>query len=120
MGAKSCQLWAVAGLQEPRATRLPRIPGLGTLQDSSSSSSVGNGTAGNKVDGSSVCLAVLEPRFTLSSGLEVGGNGNLTTWSGVDCRFAIVKSSIAGNPHQPLRTIMAQQLAPLALVCACV
>jgi hypothetical protein len=73
MGAKSCQLWAVSGLQEPRATRLPRIPGLGALQgNSSSSSNVASGGAVDKADGSSVCLAVLEPRFTLSSGLEVG------------------------------------------------
>jgi hypothetical protein len=87
IGAKSCQLWAVAGLQEPRATRLPRIPGLGILQggSSSSSSSSSNVAGGNAGVGAaaadreggqsgniSVCLAVLEPRFTLSSGLEVG------------------------------------------------
>lgn len=79
MGAKSCQLWAVAGLQEPRAVRLPRIPGLGVLQGGSNSSSnvAGAGAAaadreGGQGGSSSVCLAVLEPRFTLSSGLEVG------------------------------------------------
>ncbi|WIA22377.1 hypothetical protein OEZ85_004684 [Tetradesmus obliquus] len=78
MGAKSCQLWAVAGLQEPRAVRLPRIPGLGVLQGGSNSSSnvAGAGAAaadreGGQGGSSSVCLAVLEPRFTLSSGLEV-------------------------------------------------
>jgi hypothetical protein len=73
MGAKSCQLWAVSGLQEPRATRLPRIPGLGALQgnSSSSSSNVASGSTADKFDGGSVCLAVLEPRCTLSSGLEV-------------------------------------------------
>jgi hypothetical protein len=69
MGAKSCQLWAVSGLQKPRATCLPRIPGVGPLQGNSSS--VASGSTADKVDGSSVCLAVLEPRFTLSSGLEV-------------------------------------------------
>lgn len=58
LGASSNQLWAVVGLQEPRAVRLPAIPGL--TGNSSSSAAVS-------------CLAVLEPQFTLSNGLEVGG-----------------------------------------------
>lgn len=69
VGSSSCQLWAVAGLQEPCAARLPRIPGLGTLPSSGSSSNVGG--AGVQGSAAGVCLAVLEPRFTLSSGLEV-------------------------------------------------
>lgn len=59
VGASSSQFWAVIGLQEPRATRLPQIPGLGS------------GDAGSLGSSSVSCLAVLEPRFTLSSGLEV-------------------------------------------------
>jgi hypothetical protein len=56
----------------PWAKCLQDMPGLGALQGNSSSSIVASGGAVDKVDGSSVCLAVLEPRFTLSSGLEVG------------------------------------------------
>lgn len=56
LGANSTQLWAAVGLQEPRAVRLPAIPGL--TNNSSSSAAVS-------------CLAVLEPQFTLSNGLEV-------------------------------------------------
>lgn len=56
LGASSNQLWAVVGLQEPRAMRLPAIPGA--------TGGTGGGTAVS-------CIAVLEPQFTLSSGLEV-------------------------------------------------
>jgi hypothetical protein len=48
------------------------MPGPGALQGNSSSSNVASGGAADRADSSSVCLAVLEPRFTLSSGLEVG------------------------------------------------
>jgi hypothetical protein len=79
MGAKSRQLWAVAGLQEPRATRLPSVPGLGAVLQGSSNVPASGGasvgaTAADREGGSSsssVCLGILEPRFTLSSGLEV-------------------------------------------------
>jgi hypothetical protein len=57
LGASSKQLWAVIGLQEPRAVRLPRIPGLTNISNSSAAVA---------------CMAVLEPQFTLSNGLEVG------------------------------------------------
>jgi hypothetical protein len=56
LGASSNQLWAVVGLQEPRAVRLPPIPGLTGIISSSAAVS---------------CLAVLQPQFTLSNGLEV-------------------------------------------------
>lgn len=56
LGSSSNQLWAVVGLQEPRALRLPAIPGLTGISSSSAAVS---------------CLAVLQPQFTLSNGLEV-------------------------------------------------
>jgi len=56
LGARSNQLWAVVGLQDPRAVRLPALPGV-----------TGSGGSSAAVS----CLAVLEPQFTLSSGLEV-------------------------------------------------
>jgi hypothetical protein len=57
LGSNSKQLWAVIGLQEPRAVRLPPIPGLTNISNSSAAVA---------------CLTVLEPQFTLSNGLEVG------------------------------------------------
>lgn len=57
LGSNSKQLWAVIGLQEPRAVRLPPIPGLTNISNSSAAVA---------------CMAVLEPQFTLSNGLEVG------------------------------------------------
>jgi hypothetical protein len=72
LGARSAQLWAVNGLQEPRAVRLPTVPGLTSSSSSGGSSggvAAGAGAAGG--GGSVSCLAVLEPQFTLSSGLEV-------------------------------------------------
>ena len=57
LGALSNQLWAVVGLQDPRAVRLPAIPSV-------------TGTSAGPA--AVACMAVLEPQFTLSSGLEVG------------------------------------------------
>lgn len=91
LGAVSRQLWMVAGLAQPRATRLPVIPGLTSSSSSSGNSGgsgppsggakagSGGGVAGGATSrGSSggaasgtMCIAVLEPRFTLSGGLEV-------------------------------------------------
>eukprot|EP00879_Flechtneria_rotunda_P017255 GHRR01018076.1.p1 GENE.GHRR01018076.1~~GHRR01018076.1.p1 ORF type:complete len:487 (+),score=167.02 GHRR01018076.1:290-1750(+) len=73
IGASTHRLWAVVGLEEPRAVRLPAIPALqktATITSSKSSSTAG--PAGGAAGSSAVsCIAVLEPRFTLSSGLEV-------------------------------------------------
>jgi hypothetical protein len=69
LGASSNQLWAVVGLQEPRAVRLPAIPGL-------------TGNSGSNAAVS--CLALLEPQFTLSNGLEVSRQH-------LPCRVSIAK-----------------------------
>lgn len=64
------------GLQEPRATRLPQIPGVGGAAAAAASGAAaagGGGVEGVVSDGKVSCIAVLEPRYTLSSGLEVGG-----------------------------------------------
>lgn len=65
LGARSNQLWAVVGLQDPRAVRLPALPGV-----------TGSGGSSAAVS----CLAVLEPQFTLSSGLEVLAAVGETVW----------------------------------------
>lgn len=59
LGASSKQLWAVMGLQEPRAVRLAPVPGLTGISNSTTDAS---------------CLAVLEPQFTLSNSLEVSSS----------------------------------------------
>lgn len=79
LGASSNQLWAVVGLQEPRATRLPGIPGLTGVAGSTSAVS---------------CLAVLEPQFTLSSGLEVGRESRAEGVVGGMCVLCTVSVSV--------------------------
>ncbi|KAF8057673.1 VCL1 [Scenedesmus sp. PABB004] len=77
LGAASGQLWAVVGLAAPRAARLPRVPGL-------DEAAAGGGGADGA--GGGVCLGILEPRFTLSGGLEVLVACGETVWTVDDHR----------------------------------
>jgi hypothetical protein len=117
MSRQTGQLWAVVGLQEPRVTRLPMVPALLSSTGGNSSSGGGGSSrpGGAAAAAAAVsCLAVLEPRFTLSSGLEASQGRML--WSNEQPGLFTMKFTLCGAVKRLPLLGHAQQLCSAVLL----